>query len=182
MEIQIQAQATPNPNALKFVLNMPVKTQGKAIFKSAEDCHKCPLARHLFTVPHVIELYFFGNFITVTQDGSEDWGILEEKIKKAVLEKIVEHNPDFAIEKQEEKIHSPTEKLGQIESILDRTIRPALQGDGGDVQIVSFENNILTVHYQGACGSCPSATMGTLKAIESILKEEYDPGIVVQAF
>ncbi|HOW36184.1 MAG TPA: NifU family protein [Candidatus Omnitrophota bacterium] len=181
MENRIQIQATPNPNALKFILDVPVKNQGKAIFKSAEDCHHCPLARHLFTVPHVTELYFFGNFITVTQDGHEDWEILEEKIKKAILEKIAEHDANFDIGKQEEKIPPATEKLSQVESILDQTIRPALQGDGGDVQVVSFENNVLTVHYQGACGSCPSATMGTLKAIEAILKEEYDPNIVVQA-
>lgn len=181
MEILVKTQATPNPNALKFILNKSVKAAGKAVFKNAEDCHLYPLARHLFAIPHVAELYFLENFITVTQDGTADWGTLEERIKQTILKNIDAHNPDFSIERHEKKNAPSPAQLGQIEEILDRTIRPALQGDGGDLQIVSFENNVLTVHYQGACGSCPSATMGTLKAIEGILKEEYNPNIVVQA-
>ena len=64
--------------------------------------------------------------------------------------------------------------------ILDNTIRPGLQMDGGDIQIIGFDGLNLTVNYQGACGSCPSASMGTLKAIESILRDQYNPEITVQ--
>ena len=45
---------------------------------------------------------------------------------------------------------------------------------------MSYDNKILKVFYQGACGSCPSASMGTMKAIENILKDQYDPEIVVE--
>ena len=73
-----------------------------------------------------------------------------------------------------------TPEIAQIEEILDRTIRPALQMDGGDLQIMRLDGHILTVFYQGACGSCPSSSSGTLKAIEGILRDEFNPEIVVE--
>ena len=69
--------------------------------------------------------------------------------------------------------------LKVIEEILDRTISPGLQADGGDVQAISLEDDVLLVRYQGACGTCPSSTTGTLEAIKSILRNEYKPEIDV---
>lgn len=52
-------------------------------------------------------------------------------------------------------------------------IRPAIQSDGGDVELVNIrEDDVIEVALKGACGTCPMATL-TLKAgIERILKEE----------
>jgi len=185
MDIQIYIQSTPNPNALKFVLNVPVKTEGNATYKSAEECHTNPLARHLFTIPHVCEVYFFENYITVSQDGQGDWDLIEGEAKKIILENIKDHNPSFQAEPVVKKAaagvsdrNSP--EIAKIEAILDQTIRPALQMDGGDLRIIGLDENVLTVYYQGACGSCPSSAMGTLKAIENLLREGYNPNLVVQ--
>ena len=180
MPVRISIQSTPNPNALKFIVDRPVKSEGKITYKNAEECHTNPLARQLFSIPNVSEVYFFDNVITVTQDGNGEWDIIEEKVKSVILEKIEAHDPNFAVEESKKKIEPATPELAKIEEILDRTIRPALQGDGGDLQIVSLDGNILTVNYQGACGSCPSSTAGTLKAIEGILKDEYHQDITVQ--
>jgi len=57
-------------------------------------------------------------------------------------------------------------------------IRPAIQSDGGDLQLleVNEETGVVTVELFGACGSCPASTM-TLKAgIERILKDRV-PGV-----
>lgn len=181
MDVKISVQSTPNPNALKFILNRPVKTEGKATYKNAEECHTNPLARALFSISNVSEVYFFDTVITITQDGNGDWDTIEEQVKKIILEKIGEHDPNFTIEESKKKSAPSSPQLAKIEEILDRTIRPALQGDGGDLQIISLDGNILTVNYQGACGSCPSSTAGTLKAIEGILRDEYHPDLIVQA-
>ncbi len=173
-------QSTPNPNALKFVLNVPVKTEGKTTYKTAEECHTNPLARVLFSIPHVTEVYFFDNYITITQDGGGDWDALEEQVRAKILENIKDHDPNFQVAEVKKAMAPATPELSKIEGILDQTIRPALQSDGGDIQVLGLDNNILTVNYQGACGSCPSSAMGTLKAIENILREEYNPEIVVQ--
>jgi len=182
MEIKTMIQSTPNPNALKFVLNVPVKNEGKVTYKNASQCEHNPMAKALFTVPNITEVYFFDNYITVTQDGNVDWDQIEEQIKKLVLEYAPTHNPDFEVE-EDKKAAAPVSddpEIAKINEILDNTIRPGLQMDGGDLHIVGFDGINLTVSYQGACGSCPSSTMGTLRAIESILRDQYNPEIVVQ--
>ena len=52
-------------------------------------------------------------------------------------------------------------------------IRPSIQADGGDVELIDIKkDNTIVVRLTGACGTCPMATL-TLKAgIERILKEE----------
>ena len=70
-------------------------------------------------------------------------------------------------------------ELQEIEKILDKTIRPGLQADGGDVQALSYEDNILLIKYAGACGTCPSSTTGTLEAIKGILRDQYNEGLDV---
>ena len=184
METKIMVQSTPNPNALKFVLNRTVKTEGKMTYKNAEECHTNPLARQLFSVPHVVEVYFFDNYITITQNGDTDWDQLEEKIRATILEKIKDHDPNFKIEEPKKEIKTDavasSPELTKINTILDDTVRPALQMDGGDIQLTSYANNVLKVYYQGACGSCPSSSMGTMKAIENILRDQFNPEIVVE--
>ncbi|WNC13958.1 NifU family protein [Brevibacillus brevis] len=63
----------------------------------------------------------------------------------------------------------------QVSEVLDK-LRPYLQRDGGDVQLVDVEEGVVKLRLMGACGSCPSSTI-TLKAgIERALVEEI-PGI-----
>jgi Fe-S cluster biogenesis protein NfuA len=72
-----------------------------------------------------------------------------------------------------------TPEMQKIEEILDKRIRPGLQGDGGDLMVKDFKDNVLIVKYQGACGTCPSSTTGTLEAIRSILRDEFHPEVEV---
>ncbi len=60
----------------------------------------------------------------------------------------------------------------KVQEVLDK-IRPAIQADGGDVELVRIrEDNVIEVRLKGACGTCPMATL-TLKAgVERVLKEE----------
>ena len=63
----------------------------------------------------------------------------------------------------------------QVEEVINK-LRPFLQRDGGDVELVDIEDGIVKVRLLGACGSCPSSTI-TLKAgIERALLEEV-PGV-----
>ena len=66
MDTQIMIQSTPNPNALKFVLNTPVKTEGNYTYKSASECEHNPLAKTIFGLNSSIrEVYFFDNYIKI---------------------------------------------------------------------------------------------------------------------
>ena len=183
MDLQLMVQSTPNPNALKFVLNTPVKTEGNYTYKRGAQLDGNPLAASIFEInPAVREVYFFDNYITVTQDGSADWDGIEADIRATILEKAKDHDPDFPSpqpEKAEPVAQENNPELQKINAILDQTVRPALQMDGGDIRVVSYKDKQLQVFYQGACGSCPSAAMGTLAAIENILRDQFDPEISV---
>ncbi|MDX1638150.1 MAG: NifU family protein, partial [Balneolaceae bacterium] len=85
----------------------------------------------------------------------------------------------------DEEVHASKEvqesddpRLVQINEMLDEQVRPYLLADGGGLKILGLDGNRLKVHYQGACGTCPTATSGTLYAIESMVKR-IDPEIEV---
>jgi Fe-S cluster biogenesis protein NfuA len=59
----------------------------------------------------------------------------------------------------------------KIEAAIDR-VRPALQADGGDVELVEVKDGVVSVRLTGACGGCPMATMTLKNGIESIIREE----------
>ena len=60
----------------------------------------------------------------------------------------------------------------QVQEVLDM-IRPALQADGGDAELVDVtDNGIVSVRLTGACGSCPMSTMTLKMGIERTLKEK----------
>lgn len=175
-DILVRSLPTPNPYALKFVLNQPLKREGKATFQSPSEAESLPLVRDLFNVAGVKQLYFFQNTVTVTHNGALTDSELSEQVEAVLKTRFSVHNPDF--EMADEPVKKTTNKLhvdpllNQIEEILDRTVRPGLQADGGDIEVVDFSNNELQILYQGACGGCPSAMMGTLNAIQSILRQE----------
>ncbi len=59
----------------------------------------------------------------------------------------------------------------EVQKVLDR-IRPALQADGGDVELVDVEDGVVKVRLTGACGGCPMAMMTLKGGIEAVLKDE----------
>ncbi len=59
----------------------------------------------------------------------------------------------------------------QVNEILDK-IRPNLQADGGDVELVDVEDGVVKVRLKGACAGCPMSTMTLKNGIEKVLKEQ----------
>ncbi len=178
--MEIIVQPTPNPNALKFITEKDVKTEGKVSFKTPQDCREVPLAAALFDLRGVDQIHFFQNVITVSKFSFEDWESLEPAIQTCIESFIDDHNPEFKVfDPEADRRNNLSPELRKVEEILDKRIRPGLQGDGGDLVVKDFKDNVLIVKYQGACGTCPSSTTGTLEAIRSILRDEVNPDIEV---
>ena len=59
----------------------------------------------------------------------------------------------------------------KVEAAIDR-VRPALQADGGDVELIEVKDGVVSVRLTGACGGCPMATMTLRNGVERIIKEE----------
>ncbi len=58
-----------------------------------------------------------------------------------------------------------------VQAVIDK-IRPMLQADGGDVELVSVDNGVVKVRLQGACKGCPMSQMTLKNGIEKYLKKE----------
>ena len=59
----------------------------------------------------------------------------------------------------------------KVEAALAQ-VRPALQADGGDVELVDVNDGVVRLKLKGACAGCPMATMTLRHGIERILKEQ----------
>ena len=59
----------------------------------------------------------------------------------------------------------------RVEAALEK-IRPSLQADGGDVELVDVQDGKVTVRLTGACGSCPMSTMTLRMGVERVIKQE----------
>jgi Fe-S cluster biogenesis protein NfuA len=63
----------------------------------------------------------------------------------------------------------------KVQEVLN-IVRPSLQADGGDVELVDVKDGIVSVRLKGACSGCPMSTMTLKKGIERFLKEKI-PGV-----
>jgi len=179
-ETLVKVQATPNPNAWKYVLNKPVLNDGKATYSTPEEAAHNTLASSLFAVAGVRQVHFFQNVITVTYYFDVDAEAMHSSVISVIQTRMPVHNPNQTVADEKKKAREGlSPELQQIEAILDRTVRPGLQGDGGDITVLKYEDNKVYVYYEGACGTCPSSTTGTLMAIESILRDEFNPSVEV---
>ncbi len=182
-DVLIRMLSTPNPYALKFVTNVPLKNTGNASFYSKKDVENLPLFSSLFDIKGLKQIFVFQNQMTLTHDGTLPEEDIEKQVTSIIGTRIAIHDPDFLSFEEERQnrqapadTSNPTPKLSpegvKIEAILDRTIRPGLRADGGDMTVLSVTNNEVRIAYQGACSGCPSAFMGTLEAVENILQQE----------
>jgi Fe-S cluster biogenesis protein NfuA len=179
--VLVRVQPTPNPNALKFVVNAPVKISGKATFAKPSEAFGIRLAEDIFLIEGVRQLHFFENVVTVTHSEDADVETLQLEVKAVLQTRMPAHDPNFLMEEEKKQVDRSNlpKDIQQIESILDETVRMHLQGDGGDLEVISYVNHKLEVRYQGACGTCPSSIGGTLDAIQGILREQFDPEVEV---
>ena len=179
-EIMLLSEVTPNPDAMRIISNMDFKIgEGITLDRGSSQIE---LSSALFDMTEIKEIYMFENFLTLMKRRDSLWDKVIPKAMEIIKHYLPFHNPDFKA-KTKKIAFSPekTRELDIIEKILDKKVRPILQSDGGDLKILDLDNNILEIEYIGACGSCPSAIIGTLKGIEEVLKNEYKPEIKVKA-
>ena len=180
-----EIEGTPNPNAMKFILKEPLTWGITRSYDNAEQAQDDPLASALFDFEHVTNVFYVDHWITVTQDGGADWHELTRKLAEPIrAAPAADDHSAAAAAASTTAIAglSPEDqqRLEKINELLDEQIRPYLQGDGGDLYVIGLEGNKLSVHYQGACGSCPSSISGTLAGIENLVKS-IEPDIEVVA-
>jgi len=169
---------TPNPQALKFILNERLLKRESRSYKNIEDAKNDPLALGILGIPGIESVFYMDKFVTVEKNPDVDWG----KIQRPFIDFIQSFDKNtIPAESEVTALNSEDENelLKKINSFLDQRVRPALAGDGGGLEVLGIDGFTLRIRYQGACGTCPSAISGTLNAIENLLRREIDPAIEV---
>jgi Fe-S cluster biogenesis protein NfuA len=173
----INIEPTPNPDALKFLVHPALLKAGSRSFKDFGAAVGDPLGSCLFGLGRITSVFYMDRFVTVNKDPSADWSDLIDPICEAIEDLRLPENESGDAAKGLSGEADAT--LEQINQLLDSRIRPGLAGDGGGLEVISFDGQTLQISYHGACGSCPSSTSGTLNYIEGLLQAEVSPSIRV---
>ncbi len=180
----VYAEATPNPDVMKFVANRLIIEPMKQVeYLSAEETDGAPLAKELFKGGYVKSLFFSNNFVSITRNETMEWSKMVSAVREFLQDYLTKGLPVIEVypEKQaavEESVSAPAPDSPEeaITQILEEYIRPAVEQDGGAITFRSFQNGIVTVALQGSCSGCPSSKITLKSGIEALLKRMV-PGV-----
>ncbi len=164
--------------------------QGTREFATPEAAEASPLAQALFDTGEVVNVFFGSDFISVTAAPGVDWTALKPQVLAILLDHFVSEAPLFApgtagaiavpaedaamlVEERDED----ADIVAQINELLETRVRPAVAGDGGDIQYRGFRDGVVYLQMQGACSGCPSSTATLKHGIEGLLKH-YVPEVI----
>lgn len=105
----------------------------------------------------------------------------EAEARLEALRRAEGHGPEgHSPEGHSPEAHAPAAAgpvdAAQVEGVLD-ALRPYMQADGGDVELVGIQSGVVQVRLKGACGTCPSASVTLKLGLEAQIKQRV-PGIV----
>lgn len=180
--VMLYTEQTPNPEALKYVANRMLY-RGIADFKEADLASEwSPMANSLMQLPYVKSVYFNNNYVTITKEFNYEWSDIMLKIKE-FIKSYIEQNGEIVKEGFSEYAASlqAAEVAGQftgedgeiarkIKDLIDTYVKPAVEGDGGNIEFKSYDKGRVYVQMQGSCSGCPSSTVTLKSGIEGMLK------------
>jgi Fe-S cluster biogenesis protein NfuA len=155
---------------------------------SPEEAEASPLAQALFDLGEVVNVFFGGDFVSVTAAPGVGWTDLKPQVVSILLDHFVSEAPlfaggtaaDIAVPAEDsllvEEDPANADIVAQINELLETRVRPAVAGDGGDIAYRGFKDGIVYLTLQGACSGCPSSTATLKHGIEGLLKH-YVPEV-----
>ena len=180
--VEVYAESTPNPNVQKFVTNKLLSNQHIELSEQAE-AKDVPLAHELFEFPFVKEVFISDNYVSIQKSNELEWFEINNALRDFLKEylqsdrRIVSENysPVIKESQQENQKFTRTDDdiSKEIIAVLEEYIKPAVAGDGGNIQFLSYvtETKEVNVLLQGACNGCPSSTITLKNGIEATLKQ-----------
>lgn len=125
-------------------------------------------------------VFYGADFITVTKAGDANWAHIKPEVFSIITQAVtsgetivttVEAGADGeeSVEDSLSYNEDDDEVVGMIKELLETRIRPAIQEDGGDIELRGFEDGIVMLKLRGACRTCDSSTVTLKNGIESML-------------
>jgi NifU-like protein len=149
----------------------PVEEEGRVVCKcfnvTEEKIRKVAMENHLTTVDEITDFTKAGGGCGECQADIEailrDMWSLKVPEKPAATKKLTN-----------------LQKIALIQEIIDKEIRPALQGDGGDIDLIDIDGDKVLIALRGMCTGCVMSGV-TLEGIQTKLRELVSESIVVEA-
>ncbi|WBW71680.1 mitochondrial [4Fe-4S] cluster transfer protein Nfu1 [Schizosaccharomyces osmophilus] len=183
--IWIRSEETPNENAIKFLPGLDIlpPTIGTLEYMRSQEFNNSPLAEKLFGIPGVKSIFYGRDFITVSKDESQSWS----RLKPEVFSTIMEHLSNGETVLSGDPLNGPSDTqilesdsqiVAMIKELLETSIRPSIQEDGGDVEFRGFdeETGMVSLKLRGACRSCSSSAVTLKSGIQQMLNH-YIPEV-----
>src|SRR5690606_25095010 len=129
-----QTEATPNPNALKFIPGVAISPEGPLFFNNFSEARaKSSLASKLYDIENVEAVFFGTDFITITKTEDGDWQLLKPEILMTIMDHLVAGLPVLDKQTDISVLHGRTETnqadLSDIEKqiieIIETRVRPS---------------------------------------------------------
>jgi NFU1 iron-sulfur cluster scaffold homolog, mitochondrial len=175
--VTVYAESTPNPNAMKFVVNKKI-VDNVFEFKSVDETNDSPLAKSLFGFDFVKEVFFDFNFVSLIQNPGNNWDDNVMDVREFIRSFIQDNNTLVFEDRIKNNIKTKSsvefdDISKEIIKIIDENIKPAVASDGGNILFESYDTNTQKVNVvlQGACSGCPSSTVTLKSGIETMLKD-----------
>ncbi len=106
-------------------------------------------------------------------------GLCHDKIERIIAEIKGETSVAESIVSKPRKSMTNIQKIAKIQEVLEKEIRPSLQQDGGDVELIDLDGDVVKIALRGLCSSCPSSAL-TKNGIENKLRELVHSDLAVQ--
>jgi len=170
----IYSESTPNPAVMKFVANKQLANSSKECL-NIEDTQQGTLLRKLFSFPFIKEIFISSNYISIKKHNIVEWSEITNQIRIFIQEELNTSTPIYKPNSKPLKnLNNKKSKLViDIENEINLSIRPNIQMDGGDIEIISCQHGILKVFLKGACSGCPSSQVTLKNGIETLLKDKF---------
>ena len=180
--VTVYAESTPNPSTLKFVANKKLVTS-PFDFKSIDDAAHAPLAKALFHLPFVKEVFIDENYVSVQKYEVTEWDEVVTETREFIRDYIQDGKEivTAALLKTSQQVETIAEKefetlddtSKEIVNIIEEYVKPAVASDGGNIVFKNYDEKTQNVQVvlQGACSGCPSSTFTLKNGIENMLKQ-----------
>ena len=168
----IKTQDTSDENIKNFYPEEKFFNSDMSEFADAKSLRKSPLAEAIFDIGGIESVLIASDMVSVKKEPNALWEDLAPQIMAEILDFI---STGAAVILKDDK-ENATDLMKKILCLIDARIRPALNKDGGDIEVKNFEDGILWVELKGRCAGCPYAMRTLKEGVEKILKN-YIPQI-----
>ena len=145
----VQTQKTPNPNSIKFFPGKKVSLNGSYEILNKNESNN-ELVRNILSINGVTGIFLSEEFLSVNKKEEINWDDLKHIIISFINEYYAEGKKCIISNTEENNLENDLKEIEKkIVNILESKVRPAVEKDGGDINLKSMKMELLQSSYKG---------------------------------